>query len=97
VGADRFAEICNVEEPPELTGLGEKLALTPLGKVEILNVTEVVDPFTSPTLTATLLLEPRLTDSDSDVGMLNGTFTVTVNVVLWARLLLVLSVPFTVT
>jgi hypothetical protein len=83
---------------PEFTGLGANLALTPFGKPAMLNVTEVVLLFTFPMLTLTELLEPRVTESDVGVTVIvNWPLTVTVNVVLWLRLELPLSVPLTVT
>ena len=75
-----FVEICKVELLPEVTGLGAKLALTPLGSLEMLSVTEVEDVYPPgiATGTGTLLLEPRFTASDSDAGLVNGAATVTV-------------------
>lgn len=72
-----FAATVNVELFPEVTGLGEKAAVAPFGKPEALKVTEVEVP-TSPTLTATELLEPRETDSDRDAGIVKSAFTVTI-------------------
>ena len=56
------------------------MALVLFGGPEIFNVTEVVEIPTLPTLTAMELWEPRVTDSESDDGMVKSTPTFSVKV-----------------
>ena len=71
---------------PDVTGFGEKLALTPFGRLDTLKFTEVVAPLADlPTFTAADPLEPRVTDNDSGEGIVKVAFIVAVTVTEWVR------------
>lgn len=80
MGARRFALMVNVELPVVITGFGVNEALVFDGRPEILKLTELPPP-TAPTLTVTVLLDPRFTVRDAvdrEIVKSAGTFTVTV-------------------
>ena len=53
-----------MDEPPELTELGEKDALAPVGSPETLRATLSAEPAVTAVLTATVVLVPWLTEPE---------------------------------